>query len=104
MRKWRIVLVSKSGNWGDWVVGQWGELADFSKSCKWSEVNKLGNHTVGKWDTCADSCQKVLDKDGSQVSQVCFISRARGESIQLGQFDTRSSFGKSGRRTSFKRQ
>ena len=47
MGKWSIGLVSKSGNWGDWVVGQRGELADFSKSCKWSEVNKLGNHTVG---------------------------------------------------------
>ena len=38
----------------------------------------------------------MLDKDGSQVSQVCFISRARGESIQLGQFDTCSSFGNIG--------
>ena len=34
------VLVSKSGNWGDWVVGQWGELADFSKSCKWGELSE----------------------------------------------------------------
>ena len=46
MGKWSIGLVSKSGNWGEWVVGQWEELADFSKLCsKWSEVNKLGNHT-----------------------------------------------------------
>ena len=101
MRKLNIVLVSKSGNWGDWVVGRWGELADFSKSCKWSEVNKLGNHTVGKWD---NSCQKVLDKDGSQVSRVCFISQARGESMPSSQFHNCSSFGKSGRRTSLKSQ
>ena len=35
--KWGNVLESKSGNLGDWVVGQWEELADFSKLCKWSE-------------------------------------------------------------------
>ena len=59
---------------------------------------------MGKWDACADSCGKVLDKDGSQVNRVCFISRARGESIQSGQFDKCSLFGKSGRRTSLKCQ
>ena len=48
MSKWGNVLESKSGNLGDWVVGQWEELADFNKLCKWSEVNKLDNHTVGK--------------------------------------------------------
>ena len=46
----------------------------------------------------------MLDKDGSQVSRVCFISRARSESIQLGQFDKCSSFSKSERRTNLKCQ
>ena len=104
MNKWSIVLVSKSSNWGDWVVGQWCELADFSKLCKWSEVNKLGNHTVGKGETCANSWRKVLDREGSQASRVCFISQAIGESFQSGRFDKCSSFGKSGRRTSLKSQ
>ena len=47
MGKWSIGLVSKSGKWGDWVVGQWEELTDFSKLCNWSEVNKLGQSYHG---------------------------------------------------------
>ena len=46
----------------------------------------------------------MLDKDGSHVSRVCFTSRARSESIQLGQFHKCSSFSKSERRTNLKCQ